>query len=58
MESNLALPHLRSILNLSFIFDFRQCIATPVRPGYTPFHHLVNLLILAYVASTVVEHIS
>ena len=61
MESNLALPHLYySTLDLSgsFSFAFRKYIATSVRPGGTPNHLLVNLLILASIASTVVERIS
>ena len=58
MESNLALPHLYSSmtdLSWSFSFAFWQYIATSVRPGSTPKHLLVNLLISASIAPTVVS---
>ena len=61
MESNLALPHLYSStidLSGSFSFAFQQYIATSLRAEGTPNHLLVNLLILASIASAVVEQIS
>ena len=60
-ESDLALPHLYSYtidLSGNFSFAFRLYITTSLRPGGTLNHLLVNLLILASIASTVLEQIS
>ena len=55
------MPHLYSSyldFSKSLNFALRQYIATSVGPGDTPNHIVVNLLILASIASTVVEQIS
>ena len=61
VESSLALHYSYSSkmdLSGSFCFALWQHIATSVRPWGTSNHLLVNLLILASIASTVVEWIS
>ena len=61
IESSLALPQLYSSkmdFSGSLRFALRQYIATSVRPGGTPNYLLVNLLILASIASTIVEQVS